>query len=297
MPTNKYPVKFVASQRETLLACKHISPEIKTGVTDAASRKTILRLTEQQLQSLEDQLIETYQDPPEDIAFGRVETLCFKVSSLLNELNDSEFDGAATREPFKPGSQQLLQFKVRLHNSKPRVWRRFQMQDGTLGDLHVVLQLVMGWENAHLHQFEIDGEVFRPESPHGDLGFGRPTKDEDQYLLSEVLPQIITKNKKPKFLYIYDFGDDWHHEVTFEGYQPPSPEAGVVRCLGGENACPLEDIGGIWGYYYRLEALADPDHPEHEYMIEWFGDDFDPTHFELKELNKKLRKYLRHTDA
>jgi hypothetical protein len=60
-------------------------------------------------------------------------------------------------------------------------------------------------------------------------------------------------------------------------------------CIKGKGACPPEDVGGVWGYYNFLEALRDPDHPEHEMYLEWIGDEFDPQEFDLEETNEILR--------
>ena len=37
------------------------------------------------------------------------------------------------------------------------------MPDLTLGELHDVLQVVMGWEDSHLHQFIIRGAYYGPQ--------------------------------------------------------------------------------------------------------------------------------------
>ena len=52
--------------------------------------------------------------------------------------------------------------------------------------------------------------------------------------------------------------------------------------------CPPEDSGGLWGYYDKLEALADKRHPEHRGIKEWMGSDFDPEAFDLADVNARL---------
>ena len=59
-------------------------------------------------------------------------------------------------------------------------------------------------------------------------------------------------------------------------------------CVGGENACPPEDVGGPPGYQYFLEAITDPTHEEHADMLAWCGDGFDPTEFDIEIVNRKL---------
>ena len=61
-------------------------------------------------------------------------------------------------------------------------------------------------------------------------------------------------------------------------------------CLGGANACPPEDCGGLWGYYNLLEALSDPKHSDHADMKEWLGGEWDAARFELGETNEILKR-------
>jgi hypothetical protein len=86
----------------------------------------------------------------------------------------------------------------------------------------------------------------------------------------------------------YDFGDSWLHEILVEKILPREPDARYPRCLTGKRACPPEDCGGIWGYADFLDAIRDPNHPEHEAMLEWIGDDFDPEAFDLQTVNQEL---------
>lgn len=61
-------------------------------------------------------------------------------------------------------------------------------------------------------------------------------------------------------------------------------------CLAGANACPPEDVGGPPGYIDFLEAISDPNHPDHEDMLDWCGGDFDPTAFDTERVNKLLQR-------
>jgi hypothetical protein len=65
----------------------------------------------------------------------------------------------------------------------------------------------------------------------------------------------LAPGAKLKFIYKYDFGDSWEHEVLVEEVLPPDPDFKHPVCLGGANACPPEDCGGIPGYYDLLAAL------------------------------------------
>jgi hypothetical protein len=92
-----------------------------------------------------------------------------------------------------------------------------------------------------------------------------------------------------KFTYTYDFGDNWRHVIQVEKVLAAEPGARYPRCVGGKRACPPEDCGGPWGYGDFLEAISNPKHPEHEDMLEWAGDEFDPEAFDLEAVNEELR--------
>jgi pRiA4b ORF-3-like protein len=178
---------------------------------------------------------------------------------------------------------EIYQIKVTLRDSQPLIWRRVQVSsDTTLAKLHRILQCVMGWEDAHLHQFVIQGQRYGlPEKDH--IG-PRTTKDERQYKLGEVSP-----GGDSQFRYDYDFGDNWVHVLFVEKTLPPQKATRYPVCLAGARACPPEDVGGIPGYEDFLEAIKDPNHPEREEYLEWIGGDFDPEAFDLDEVNQKLR--------
>ena len=60
-----------------------------------------------------------------------------------------------------PKPVEVYQIKVTLRDSQPPIWRRIQVRsDTTLAKLHRTVQRVMGWEDAHLHQFVIGGEYY-----------------------------------------------------------------------------------------------------------------------------------------
>ena len=84
------------------------------------------------------------------------------------------------------------------------------------------------------------------------------------------------------FKYIYDFGDHWEHRIKVEKRHPPDPILSAsALCLTSANAAPPEDVGGAPGYADFLEAMADPEHEEHDRMLEWYGGKFDPDEAEI----------------
>jgi hypothetical protein len=179
----------------------------------------------------------------------------------------------------------IYQLKVTLEGCKPPVWRNILVPGNiTLQKLHQIIQIVMGWTDSHLHQFEKNGVYFGEPSPDDDF----VQEDERKVQLNELLA-------KPKdwIRYEYDFGDSWEHRIILEKVLEPSPELKVPICLDGKNACPPEDCGGVWGYAGMLEAITNPKHPEHEEFLDWLGEEFDPQAFDLEEVNEVLKNFHR----
>jgi Plasmid pRiA4b ORF-3-like protein len=173
--------------------------------------------------------------------------------------------------------------------SNPPIWRRLAIPaDITLDRLHYVIQIAMGWSDDHLHQFIVGHRNSRRYFGQTDLefdDFGDDMLDERRYTVAQLAPA-----KKSKFIYEYDFGDSWEHEVVHEGMLPSDAALKHAVCLDGENACPPEDCGGIGGYYSLLEILADPKHPERAELKEWHGGSFKPDKFNLKSVNAQLSR-------
>ena len=177
--------------------------------------------------------------------------------------------------------RQVYQVKITLGEVEPPVWRRVLIPGGyTLDRVHRVIQYAMGWQDYHLHSFEIDG-----------IQYGEPDPDGELVLRDELDARLDTVAKKgSRFSYTYDFGDWWEHELLVEDVFPGEPDERYPTCTDGARACPPEDVGGAYGYTDLLAALADPGHPDHEQMRSWLGRSFDPEAFRPEPATTLLRR-------
>ena len=136
----------------------------------------------------------------------------------------------------------IYRLKVTLKHSKPPIWRRIEVPANThLDKLHLILQTTMGWWNAHLHQYIVDGTYYGEPHPDYD-GWGMDMLDESKYRLKQIAP-----SEKSKFVYEYDFGDSWEHVILVEKVFPAEEGVQYPRCIKGRRACPPEDVGGRVG--------------------------------------------------
>ena len=172
----------------------------------------------------------------------------------------------------------IVSLKVMLRDTKPPIWRRLLMPDTmTLADLHKAIQAAMGWDDDHLHAFDIAGQQYGDRQSVDDVA------DESRLTVKSLLKTGVTR-----FAYTYDFGDNWEHTVIVEKTQPAIDGQAYPLRVAGKRACPPEDCGGPWGYQHLLDVLADPDHPDYADQKEWVGDDFTPDHFDLVAANAVL---------
>jgi len=187
--------------------------------------------------------------------------------------------------PNKEAAKAIYQLKVTLKESKPPIWRRIQVPGSiTLVKLHRVLQVVIGWEDYHLHQYIVDGVFYGTKDPDFEV-IGSETVNERGVKLYQIAPDIGSR-----FVYEYDFGDGWQHQVVVERLLPAKAGATYPVCIAGKRACPPEDVGGVWGYSDFLQVIRNPAHPERDEMLEWAGGDFDPEEFDMEYVNDLLKR-------
>ena len=179
----------------------------------------------------------------------------------------------------------IYQIKVTLQDVSLPIWRRVQIDStSSLEDCHSALQIAMGWENNHLHEFVKDGVRYGVP----DEEFSNNTEDEQDFRLQQLL-----KVEKDSLIYLYDFGDGWEHVVELEKILPFSIETKLPECIDGSRMGPPEDVGGPPGYEMFVEAIADKSHPNHAEIIEWIGEDFDVDFFNVVEINEMFDEYFK----
>ncbi|MBN1577265.1 MAG: plasmid pRiA4b ORF-3 family protein [Chitinispirillaceae bacterium] len=113
------------------------------------------------------------------------------------------------------------------------------------------------------------------------------------YAHDETTKPLSSIADKPgtSFTYEYDFGDSWEHLITVKRILPDNNTfAGFAECIDGKRACPPEDCGGIGGYVELLDIISNPRHKEYRSMIEWLGGPIDPEAFDMKKVNRFLKK-------
>ncbi|HLI00838.1 MAG TPA: plasmid pRiA4b ORF-3 family protein [Acidimicrobiales bacterium] len=177
------------------------------------------------------------------------------------------------------------ELRVTLLDVSPPVWRLVRVPSALpLSTVHAILQIALGWEDRHLHEWRV-----------GDVTYGLPDEDswgeeladESAALLADVAPPDSVLH------YDYDFGDGWEHLVEVAAVRPYNANVPPVACIAGERACPPEDCGGPRGYERLVDALRDPEDPDHDAVLEEVGDRWDPDEFDVSSVNHRLEQLWR----
>jgi len=217
-----------------------------------------------------------------DLALKMSETPILALDDFVDKMTIAAF---GTEAATAAGPVRTFRCQVTLDDSRPPIWRRFDVPaDISLADFHRVLQAVMGWTGSHLHMFEKDGTAYGTSNP----AFGMEFVSERETRLDRLLQAPGSRLR-----YLYDFGDEWSHEIVLEAIVVG--DSRVARVLDGARACPPENIGGMPRYEWFLEVLADAKHPDRlEAMkldaMKWSGGRFDPDAWDIEFTNRLLRR-------
>lgn len=178
--------------------------------------------------------------------------------------------------------ENVYEFKITLIGIGPPIWRRIRVPENySFWDLHVAIQDSIGWMDSHLHEFNLKNPS---TSRKAIIGIPGDSFDDERDILpgwEQKIAAYFSLNN-PKAAYLYDFGDDWTHEVKLEKILAREKGQRYPVCVAGERACPPEDCGGIWGYQNFLKIIANPAHKKYEETLEWVGGSFDSERFDSK---------------
>ncbi|MBN2513612.1 MAG: plasmid pRiA4b ORF-3 family protein [Sedimentisphaerales bacterium] len=180
--------------------------------------------------------------------------------------------------------KKIYQLEIWLNEIEPRIWRKIEVAaDIRLDKLHNVIQDVMGWTDTHLHSFNAGEDEYGMPDPDDDI-FDEGMLDERKARLTDLVGRC-----KDRFVYVYDFGDNWEHTVELVEIKDPQKGMKYPVCLDGRRACPPEDCGGPWGYSEMVDVLKGKNSKKKKELVDWLGYEFDPEEFHADEVNDLLQ--------
>jgi hypothetical protein len=180
---------------------------------------------------------------------------------------------------------QLIELLIKLMHIEPAIYRSVLVRNTiTFERLHEIIQVCMGWQNYHLYSFK-KGDIYMEDRFAEIEPYSRKKFFAHKYQIANFL-------EKPgdTIEYVYDFGDNWLHNISVSKVSPDNKRIKHPKCLIAERACPPEDCGGVGGYYYLMNVLFSQEYNEDRLsMLEWLGGEYKPEYTSLNKINNELK--------
>lgn len=178
----------------------------------------------------------------------------------------------------------VYSLKISLDGASPQIWRRVLTKSVNLEVLHEILQIAMGWEDCHLHEFEVRKTRV-------------PSIDESAPVNERGLSIAQLFNAKVmNFWYVYDLGDEWVHAIQIEKMVPAKETVTYPICVAGRGACPFEDCGGVDQWSYFVDAMKHPERmPDRDlgFLQDLLDDGIEPSPFSHDDVTKELHRVFK----
>lgn len=211
----------------------------------------------------------------------------------------------ATIIPISP----FFKLKIQLENMPFEISRKVLVPASiSMYDLHLIIQITMGWENSHLYQFsdkrgssrtiEVSDTTFDEDF----LDFFPARRNKIDAEIASLKEEFYDKLEGKPFLYWYDFGDDWWHKISFQKVSKKDLEVyqKIPLCLEAKGACPPEDVGGPWDFYNFFMTVNEPKSKEGKEYREWLGmkkgEKWDFETVDLEGINQNLSELFFEED-
>ena len=180
----------------------------------------------------------------------------------------------------------VARIRIELQDIEPTIWRRVDVPlSSTLMALHDIIQVAMRWRDSHLFEFVVGEKVYAEPHPD-DAAYERKVLQAKGIRLKQLLDRGVER-----FLYVYDFGDDWRHDLIVEGVRDGDADVDYPAFVGGAGRAPPEDVGGPPGFEAFLDAIADPAHEDHDDLLGWHGGPFDPADIDEVDVRRALSMF------
>ena len=180
----------------------------------------------------------------------------------------------------------VARIRIEIEGTDPMVWRSVDVPlSSTLIALHDIIQATMQWQDYHLFEFVVGNRVYGAPDPEDSID------DRKVYKATGMRLATLIERGIRKFRYVYDFGDNWQQRITVEDVRQGDPDTDYPVFVDGARRAPPEDVGGTTGFEEFLEAVVDPDHEDHDRILEWCGGAFDPEDVDERRVRMILENF------
>lgn len=237
-----FPEEVKILEREFALAEQY--EEELEDKKEVALEKYLDRLSKEELKSEIYYLLEMAPDWLTDIflknSVGFDENDYYDEDFEENELFEDELSQERQKKNAKKLAKPANKYVLTMRLRDTDIWRKIAITGNySFADLHAIIQIAFGWEDCHIHQFEVGKMIIG--------NYDDEEMDLDDYVDAfrfedDVNLELILLNCK-NFVYCYDFGDDWRVDIQVENVTATQEEEfPVILEFGGGMA--KDDCGG-----------------------------------------------------
>ena len=272
--SKKYGISIQAGNFEDVIA-KQFNNEVSEDIETLFSHLSQLQKQSKKLKRVTKEYVALLKDTLQSYVLAIFSLYTYQLENRVEQ-------GVEMVVPQSDGFvEKVFEFKVTLRDITPEISRVVQVpSDFTFYDLHSVIQSAFNWENSHLFEFIIKKRVIADYEDE----FG----EEDILAARDILLEEEFKRKSQKGLYIYDFGDNWEHEIFLRNTFTAEKGEKYPNCIDAKGNTPPEDVGGVWGFENFKTIMRDKSHPEYMEMREWYDHDYDENYCSVASINKKF---------
>ena len=219
----------------------------------------------------------------DDVTLGKKEHEMLHHIDFDDEEDDYDFadllNENVNKTDFNP--TEGYDIKIRLDDYRPLTWRDLIIPAGiTFEELHMMIQVLMGFDNYHMYLFEIGNKRI------GNSNYLDDAIDSKHTLIDKYF------NKNKKIQYTYDFGDSWQFTIEIKKKVDIDTHYPKLKRFKGDYN-PVEDCGGVWGLEELVELKTSG-------IDEDELDEFDMAtleelkKFDLETKQQELKDYMDH---
>ena len=143
------------------------------------------------------------------------------------------FPNEDKKNAIKEKTEQIYTFRVDLKYA-PGIWRKIEIK-GTqsLHHLHQIIVEAFERDDDHLYAFFMNNVAW-----DNSAEYGPPYGETDARNSMKAKINSLGLQNKSKFLYIFDFGDDWEHPLTLLSIRQETPTGKFPRIVGFKGDAP-----------------------------------------------------------
>lgn len=241
-----YSLKVSPETYKAIFAILDSNPDSKKWKEDPMSLVELLGVGNLSISPLMEKYPEMTHEIVMTLLAGQIKNFSEGQNNTAKGDHDDIWENEFVPAPLDNYMGKTLVLKIKMKEiSKPPVWRQVEVPAWySFEDLHDTIQILFGWGDYHLWHFQekLDKSPYIIKFEDEDAFY-----DEEAEIISpDSLISSFLKKKGDKMEYLYDYGDNWVHEISVVNVLNKETDFPVL--IQAKGSMMLEDVGGSYMY-------------------------------------------------